>query len=120
MESAVKLSQEAGVEPAPPADGRQYNLDDRQSIAKYLLMGYCSAHQQEVEQDRESRREFVWLDEYYLSDQHSTSDIESERSKVLGGMERPWLYRAKKYHFEGVGKRSIQTCKHNYICLRYE
>jgi hypothetical protein len=57
----------------------------------------------------------VWLDEYYLSDQHSTSDIESERSKELGGMERPWLYRAKKYHFEGVGKRSIQTCKHTVL-----
>ncbi|KAJ7810567.1 hypothetical protein B0H13DRAFT_1667438 [Mycena leptocephala] len=95
MESAVQLSKEDGFTPAPPANGRKYSLVDKQSIAKYLLILYCSARQQEVEQDRESRREFVWLDEYCLSDQHSTSDIESERRKELGRLADIFRYAAQ-------------------------
>ncbi|KAJ7877533.1 hypothetical protein B0H14DRAFT_2286517, partial [Mycena olivaceomarginata] len=94
MESAVQLSRDADFEPAPPADGRQYSLADRQRIAEYLLKLYCSTEQPGVDWDRESAQ-FVWLDEYCLSDQDNTSDIEPQRRRELGRLADIFRYAAQ-------------------------
>ncbi|KAJ7138618.1 hypothetical protein C8R46DRAFT_610367 [Mycena filopes] len=89
MASAVQLSEEAGFKPALfSSDGRQYTLEDRQSIARYFLLLYCSAARYPADGNPESashdRTEYIWLDEFCLSDPRSTANIESQRSTELG------------------------------------
>ncbi|KAJ7214232.1 hypothetical protein C8J57DRAFT_1096633, partial [Mycena rebaudengoi] len=83
MASAVVLFKEAGLETSPPPPGRDYTLLDRQRIAEQLLRLYCSAIRQKGHPDR---TEYVWLDEFCLSDFHLDSEdqISQQRSIELG------------------------------------
>ncbi|KAJ7214234.1 hypothetical protein C8J57DRAFT_1199564 [Mycena rebaudengoi] len=94
MESAERLAEEAKFKPGPsPPDGRKYSLPDRQKISEYLLILYCSTQPGD-------RVEYVWLDEFCLSDaclssEHDTSDIESQRRKELGRLPDIFRYAAQ-------------------------
>ncbi|KAJ6475921.1 hypothetical protein C8R47DRAFT_661337 [Mycena vitilis] len=83
MQSAVVLSTEDGFVPAPAPGDRPYTLDDRRKISKYFLRLYCSATRTNGNPDR---TEYVWLDEYCLSDDQLTekAEIESRRSEEVG------------------------------------
>ncbi|KAJ7611979.1 hypothetical protein DFH06DRAFT_1243813 [Mycena polygramma] len=83
MESAAILATEDGFVPTPPPDDRPYTLDDRRTISKYFLELYCSAARSKGNPDR---TEYVWLDEYCLSDAQvkDQDEIASQRSEELG------------------------------------
>ncbi|KAJ7626555.1 hypothetical protein DFH06DRAFT_1304655 [Mycena polygramma] len=83
MKSAAVLATEDGFVPTPPPDDRPYTLDDRRTISKYFLQLYCSAARTKGNPDR---TEYVWLDEYCLSDAHveDHDEIASQRSEELG------------------------------------
>ncbi|KAJ7034459.1 hypothetical protein C8F04DRAFT_956519 [Mycena alexandri] len=84
MRSAAELAREAGFVPAPAPQGREYTLPDRRTISKYFLRLYCSATRSQGNPDR---TEYVWLDEFCLSDdQQPPNDeaIAAQRSTELG------------------------------------
>ncbi|SJK99740.1 uncharacterized protein ARMOST_03051 [Armillaria ostoyae] len=79
MDSAYILFQEAGLAvEAPPTKNRRFTLSDRKRIAKRLLTEYCAATR-----DAGDRTEYIWLDEFCLSDANQPDDS-PERSQELG------------------------------------
>ncbi|KAK0449881.1 hypothetical protein EV421DRAFT_1289551 [Armillaria borealis] len=79
MDSAYVLFQEAGLSvEAPPTESRRFTLRDRKRIAERLLIEYCSATR-----DAGNRTEYIWLDEFCLSDIRQPEDT-PERSQELG------------------------------------
>ncbi len=79
MDSAYVLFQEAGLSvEAPPTEERRFTLRDRKRIAERLLNEYCSATH-----DAGDRTEYIWLDEFCLSDIGQPEDS-PERSQELG------------------------------------
>ncbi|PBL03966.1 hypothetical protein ARMGADRAFT_39141 [Armillaria gallica] len=79
MDSAYVLFQEAGLSvEAPPTEKRRFTLRDRKRIAERLLIEYCSATR-----DAGNRTEYIWLDEFCLSDIRQPEDS-PERSRELG------------------------------------
>ncbi|KAJ7131166.1 hypothetical protein C8R44DRAFT_665016 [Mycena epipterygia] len=88
MQSAAVLFTEAGLRPStpPPGDDRQYTLADRKNISAELLRLYCSANRSEGEGNPD-RTEYIWLDEFCLSDDSVDGDdnvVNAQRSKELG------------------------------------
>ncbi|KAJ6494232.1 hypothetical protein C8R45DRAFT_900282 [Mycena sanguinolenta] len=89
MQSAVVLATEAGFVPAPAPASHSYTRPDRRAIAAYLLRLYCSATRRDGNQDR---TEYIWLDEFCISDLEVLSDdvaedravIDAQRSAELG------------------------------------
>ncbi|KAJ7729926.1 hypothetical protein B0H16DRAFT_1330179 [Mycena metata] len=84
MHSAVELAREAGFVPAPAPEGREYTLADRRTISAYFLRLYCSATRSQGNPDR---TEYVWLDEFCLSDDQQPQNDETvaaQRSTELG------------------------------------
>ncbi|KAJ6494244.1 hypothetical protein C8R45DRAFT_824340 [Mycena sanguinolenta] len=89
MQSAVVLATEAGFVPTPVPAGRSYIRKDKRSIAAYLLRLYCSATGRDMNPDR---TEYIWLDEFCISDFQSLSDslekdkevIDAQRDAELG------------------------------------
>ncbi len=77
MESAYVLFQEAGLTAEPPTEQRRFSLEDRKRIAEQLLIEYCTSH------DVGNRTEYIWLDEFCLSDADQPDDS-SDRSEELG------------------------------------
>ncbi|KAJ7754579.1 hypothetical protein B0H16DRAFT_1418338 [Mycena metata] len=83
MRSAVILAKEAGFVAAPPPAGREYTLSDRRTISEYFLQLYCSARRAHGNPDR---TEFIWLDEFCLSDDNLPPDediVSAQRSTEL-------------------------------------
>ncbi|KAF7369879.1 HET domain-containing protein [Mycena sanguinolenta] len=81
MKSAAVLASEAGFVPGPPPEpGREYTLADRRRIAEYFLRLYCSATRRDGNLDR---TEYIWLDEFCLSDLETLSDDDAEDKKVI-------------------------------------
>ncbi|KAK0470086.1 uncharacterized protein EV420DRAFT_1634515 [Desarmillaria tabescens] len=79
MDSAYVLFQEAGLTvEAPSTEKRRFTLRDRKRIAERLLIEYCSATR-----DTGNHTEFIWLDEFCLSDITQPEDS-PERSRELG------------------------------------
>jgi hypothetical protein len=83
MQSAAVLATEAGFVPGPAPAGREYTLADRRTISGFFLQLYCSAARREGNPDR---TEYIWLDEFCLSDDHQQDDeaIAAQRSTELG------------------------------------
>ncbi|KAJ7197763.1 hypothetical protein GGX14DRAFT_374710 [Mycena pura] len=84
MRSAAVLADEAGFVRAPPPPGREYTLEDRRAIAGYFLRLYCATRRSDAERDR---TEYIWLDEFCLSDDSLAQDkhaLEAQRNVELG------------------------------------
>jgi hypothetical protein len=83
MKSAAVLATEASFAPARAPEGREYTLADRRTISEYFLHLYCSARRHEGNPDR---TEYIWLDEFCLSDDQVLDDkgITTQRSLELG------------------------------------
>ncbi|KAJ6453134.1 hypothetical protein C8R45DRAFT_1039688 [Mycena sanguinolenta] len=80
MQSAVVLATEAGFVPGPAPEGHSYSRPDRRSIAAYLLRLYCSATRRDGNPDR---TEYIWLDEFCISDLETLSDdVEKDREVI--------------------------------------
>ncbi|KAK0213953.1 hypothetical protein IW262DRAFT_1407651 [Armillaria fumosa] len=81
MDSACILFREAGlaVAAASPTENRRFMLSDRKCIAERLLIEYCAATHEALG----DRTEYVWLDEFCLSDGNQ-SDDNPERAQELG------------------------------------
>ncbi len=79
MDSAKVLFSAAGLKVQDrPTEKRAFSLRDRKYIAERLLIEYCSATR-----DAGNRTEYIWLDEFCLSDERLPDDT-PERSKELG------------------------------------
>lgn len=93
MESAEQLAEDDKFKPGPPPpDGRRYSLADRQIISGYLLMLYCSR--------LGDGAEYVWLDEFCLSDhglskEYDNSRIYLQRNEELGRLADIFRYAAQ-------------------------
>ncbi|KAF7358995.1 HET domain-containing protein [Mycena sanguinolenta] len=87
MDSAAVLASEAGFVPGPGPGRRKYTRQDKRSMGEYLLRLYCSATRREGNPDR---TEYIWLDEFCLSDSRLSDDdktvIEKQRKLELGKM----------------------------------
>ncbi|KAJ6609572.1 hypothetical protein B0H10DRAFT_473770 [Mycena sp. CBHHK59/15] len=83
MTSAHILFREAGYLTSPARQGREYSLLDRKKIFAQLLQLHCSAHRRDGNPDR---TEFVWLDEFCLSEYDLQDDrrILEQRGIELG------------------------------------
>lgn len=86
MRSAYVLATEDGFVPAPsPTPNREFIFADRRAISEYFLRLYCSAGTRL--EGNPSRTEFIWLDEWCLSDCGAEDDeaiTTTQRSVELG------------------------------------
>jgi len=76
MESARQLFDLAGRRLQDPenANGRRYSLRDRRSIAELMLIEYAAGRPDGVE--------YVWLDEFCLSDANQQNERLAEEQRV--------------------------------------
>ncbi|EKM76704.1 hypothetical protein AGABI1DRAFT_130998 [Agaricus bisporus var. burnettii JB137-S8] len=84
MESAKELFFESGCsldsQPEIPPDGnRKYSLRNRQKISRALLEEYARARN--TINDKQDGFEFIWLDEFCLSNQELQDEQEIERQR---------------------------------------
>jgi hypothetical protein len=84
MQSAVVLAEAANFVRGPAPPGREYSLADRRNIARYFLALYCSTIRST---GKFNQTEYVWLDEFCLSDDNKVQDdkgISKQRDEELG------------------------------------
>ncbi|KAJ7213377.1 hypothetical protein GGX14DRAFT_618566 [Mycena pura] len=98
MLSAAVLADEANFVRTPPPPGRDYTPADRRAIAAYFLRLYCATGRSDA---NPHRTEYIWLDEFCLSDDSVQNNL-SRRSGAsnLGALRtssaarrRPWSSR---------------------------
>lgn len=85
IESANELVRFVTGNAIPKMDGkRKYTLLDRQRMAMVYLNEYFYAQTQRLEGDNlaPNRVEFVWLDEFCLSDEHQPWELQNEQRNV--------------------------------------
>ncbi|KAF8168838.1 hypothetical protein K438DRAFT_1615949 [Mycena galopus ATCC 62051] len=85
MESAEVLFKEAGFVTESRAKGRKYTLTERRRISEQVLRQYCAAANGNRKGNTD-RTEYVWLDEFCLSQEGAQDEdtIEQQRSVELG------------------------------------
>ncbi|KAJ7736686.1 hypothetical protein B0H16DRAFT_119115 [Mycena metata] len=84
MESAEVLAREHHFVYNFAPEGRKYSRADRRTISEYVLHLYCSARRHEGNPDR---TEYIWLDEFCLSDEQAQDDqgiTTAQRNDELG------------------------------------
>ncbi|KAK7442513.1 hypothetical protein VKT23_016111 [Stygiomarasmius scandens] len=92
IKSAQILFEKAGKRTQDPRpEGKDYTLADRKRIAKQLLEEYCSAQRvcSEGEEVFPNRTEYIWLDEFCISDvkdeyEGYSVEVSRQRKEELG------------------------------------
>ncbi|KAF7369881.1 HET domain-containing protein [Mycena sanguinolenta] len=79
FKSAVVLATEADFVPGPAPEGHDYSRRDKRSMIVYLLRLYCGATRRDGNPDR---TEYIWLDEFCISDLSLSDDIEKDKAVI--------------------------------------
>ncbi|KAJ7652419.1 hypothetical protein DFH06DRAFT_1093960 [Mycena polygramma] len=107
MESAVQLAGLEHSQQTPNSDGRRYSLGQKQNISKHVLALYCSADRPGMSSNR---TEYIWLDEFCLSNERDSSDIEAQRDTELGRLADVFRYATNVVVF-----CNRAGCDHTYL-----
>ncbi|KAK7455876.1 hypothetical protein VKT23_010913 [Stygiomarasmius scandens] len=90
MRSAFVLFEEAGKQALDEKpEGKEWSLADRRRISEQLLIEFCSTARRGNHQVPPNRTEYIWLDEFCISEngeENHDDKVRKERKEELGRM----------------------------------